>query len=758
MGGAFDLPYIVGEAQHEQKGYPACHIVVYLTCGVLIFFLGLLIYRENPKQRINRVTGFMMFLAALGPIMGACGLLMEKATPTLPLDLDFYRRLFLVWEFFFPQLLLFALVFPKENPVFTRHPGLVYLIFFPQAFHFLLVLLFRTPEDILNVINFQTLNEQWGGLLQPVTFILQLFFTLLSLCHEFHSHFFALVNLIYVVVAIMVMSKGYRSSHLKRQVQVVLWGIRASVGLYAIAFLLPKLFPLKTSENFTHALTIMALLIGAGSIAWAIIKYQFLDIRLFIQRSFVFSMTSGLLIGIYLLLYSQARKVITVILGFDLPILEVLFLIVAAVFFQPVLTYIENLVGRFFVREAPDYRNVLQTLSRDILTILNLDQLREKIVHTLSETMGLEEVHLILENKRGDYSTEVLSQDQRQEVHFSRGGEFINLMRSLTEPMCFDEISIRISEATEIENLKTLKAYLLIPLCYRGELEGVLSLGSKLTRSAFSPEDTTLLNVLSGQIAIAVENSKLYQEKLEKQRMEEEIFLAREIQRMLLPQRFPRGKNFEISAINIPSKEVGGDYYDFIEIDNFKIGIAIGDIAGKGIPAALLMSNLQATFRASSGRRGGAAQVMTEVNTQISHTTSPEKYATFFYGIFDSRNLTFTYSNAGHNFPIWYRQKGECKFLREGDLIIGIQPDLQYNEYSIQLQPGEVLIFYTDGVTEALNTEGVEFGEDRLLEVISNQTWNTTEELRNKIFERVMHFTRGTSQHDDLTLVILQVR
>ena len=581
-----------------------------------------------------------------------------------------------------------------------------------------------------------------------------------SLFYEFHVNFFALINLIYVVAAIFIMYRGLQNlttPRKKKQVALVLWGIRVSVGLYAIAFLLPKLFPIETSDTIIYFFTMLALLIGAGSIAWSIIKYQFLDISLRISRGFLFSICSGLLVGAYLVIYHESQKIVPALLGFDLPIMEVVFIILAVVFFQPSLSAIESLLNNIFGKEKADYQNVLQTLSHDILTIMELDKLKEKITSTLTESMMLENVHLIIENAEKNFEVESIVDDDLQKFIFFKNGDFINVMRNLEIPIGYDEISAQISDDDEIEFLNKLNCYLLMPLSHRGDLNGVLCLGNKLTRTTFSAEDATLLNVLSDQIAIALGNIELYEDKLVKQRIEEEISVAREIQQMLLPNSLPKGKHFEISAMNIPSKEVGGDYYDFVQFDERRIGIAIGDIAGKGIPGAILMSNLQAAFRASAWQHRDPVEVMEKINNQIVRTTSAEKYATFFYGIFDTHKLTFTFTNAGHNFPIIKRETGDHSFLSEAGLIIGVQSDYKYQSTTVKLKPGDTIVFYTDGITEALNLDVEEFGEQQLINIVLNFPFRTAEELRNHIYEEMIQFTPGTSQYDDLTLIVLRI-
>lgn len=734
--------------------------IVYLSVGVLLALIGILIFRESPNQRINRATAVMLILAALAPIMGAFGLLITKMNAQLKIDLQLFQRIFLIWEFFFPQLLYFSLIFPKERKYLQDYPRVIYFLYLPHLFHFLVVLFFRGPESITSLSDLSQFGTQVSSLLQPVAIVISLMLNALSMFYEFHINFFALINLVYVIAAIVIMYKGYKdltSPRMKKQVGLVLWGIRVSVGLYAIAFLLPRLFPFNTADTVIYFITILALLIGAGSIAWALIKYQFLDISQSISRNFLFSICSGFLLGAFLVLYDQSKKLLTELVGFQIPILEVLFIILAVIVMQPAISAIKVIIDKLFGRDKSDYRHVLQSLSHDILTIMDIDALEEKITSTLTESMMLENVHLIIENKAGDFEVSCEKEGKIQHHKFSRRGEFIDLMRKISRPIGYEEILTHVSVSHESELLNKLSCYLLIPLSHRGDLNGVLCLGNKLSRTSFSAEDATLLNVLSDQIAIALENIELYEERLERQHIQKEIAVARDIQKMLLPYQIPSGKNFEISAMNIPSKEVGGDYYDFIQLDEHHIGVAIGDISGKGIPGAMLMSNLQATLRASAWKSHQPAEVIKKINYQIANTTSSEKFATFFYGILDSKKLSFTFTNAGHNYPIIKKRNGQYCHLTGGGLVIGVKQDYEYEQTRIQLNHGDMIVFYTDGITEALNPEIEEFGEQKLLDIIVGFPYRTAEELRNHIYEEMISFTQGESQYDDITLIVMQI-
>ena len=729
--------------------------IFYLTLGILILLIGIIIVKENIRQRVNRITGMMMFYAGMGPIFAACGILFESTDAAITLSR--YYNIFLIWEFFFPQMLIFSFVFPREIDWAKKHPTLLRMIFLPHVVHFLLVFLFTSPEQISRIFPVQALVDRFGIIVQPLAILLELLLFFIKLIYEFHTNFFALVNLLYIITAIVIMMMSYKALtnlRLKKQVALVLWGIRASVGLYAIAFIFPKLHILQTSELVGHLLVSLALLIGTGSIAWAIVRYQFMDIRLIIRRGLVFSMSTALLVGVYLLIYNQGKNLIHHVFKGDLPVLEILFIILALLLFQPILSLLEGFIEKIFIRDRLDYRNVLKDLSHDILTTLDSDELKIKINRTLKTTMALEVSEIIMANPDGSFFLE----KNGHSLAFHSNEEWIDLIKEENGPIGFDELSIRVQNMQALETLRVIDPYLLIPLSHRERLVGILVLGEKITKTRFTTEEMTILSVLSSQTAIALENANLYQETLEKQRMQEELNLAKEIQQNLLPSIVPGGDHYELAGYNLPSKEVGGDYYDFIPIDEQRIGIAIGDISGKGIPAAILMSNLQAALRVSASQMCNTDEVMVQVNHQILQTTSPEKYATFFYGVLDSQNLNFEYTNAGHNYPILWRDQNEIQLLKEGGVIIGVLKQATFASKKIKLKKGDLLVMYTDGITEAINPEGEEFGESRLMDVVKQVAHQSAQSVLDTILDAVVDFTHDHLQFDDLTLVTLKIK
>jgi len=251
----------------------------------------------------------------------------------------------------------------------------------------------------------------------------------------------------------------------------------------------------------------------------------------------------------------------------------------------------------------------------------------------------------------------------------------------------------------------------------------------------------------------------LFDETIEKQRMEEELNIAREIQTRLLPDSYPEYDHFEIMGYNVPSREVGGDYFDCIRLDQHRFAIAIGDVSGKGAPASLLMSNLHAGLHTLIMTKADITTILSKLNNLIQAHTTFDKFITFFYAEINIDEFTLTYANAGHNPPFLYRRDGSCMSLEKGGLLLGMMPNLTYETETIQLKPGDQLLMFTDGVTEAMNTLEMEYGEWRLQAILEYALKNDLkiQELINKIVVEVKDFSQGMPQADDITMLGLKV-
>ena len=347
--------------------------------------------------------------------------------------------------------------------------------------------------------------------------------------------------------------------------------------------------------------------------------------------------------------------------------------------------------------------------------------------------------------------------ETNSDTSFSKDKEFGKILLDVGKATTVDQMRVQLSDLTELDNLQKLEVELIFPVINRNSLVGIMLLSVKSDGESYLRREIEILEILSLQMGIALENIRLYKIAQSQRLLQEELSVASHIQRMLLPLEIPTDKSFAIASINIPSKEVGGDYHDFIRLPENKLGIAIGDIAGKGIPGAILMSNLQASLRANAPVYQDPAAVVSEVNRLLARTTSSEKYATFLYAVFDKDNKTLKMCNAGHNYPILKRAKSKCEVIKRVNPIIGVDEKIAYNSFEIKLGRDDMVVFYTDGITEALNVNTEEYGEERLIDFINNTKDNDVQQIKNRLYDDIITFTMGTSQYDDITFIVLQV-
>jgi sigma-B regulation protein RsbU (phosphoserine phosphatase) len=299
------------------------------------------------------------------------------------------------------------------------------------------------------------------------------------------------------------------------------------------------------------------------------------------------------------------------------------------------------------------------------------------------------------------------------------------------------------------------RSMLCVPIRNREQkIVGVLQLLNK-TVGTFGTRDLDFLSGISDHMAIAMENATLHIELLEKQRMEQELQLGREIQGRLLPQPPVDVMETELAAMSVPCYEVGGDYYDFIELPDGDIGLAIGDVSGKGVSAALIMSSVQAALRVAAPIEEDLAHLVSRLNALIYRSARGRKYATFFFGRYTPSSGLLRYVNAGHNPPFLATSDGLQELSSTGKPI-GIFPDSTYHEEDVEVTPGSTLFLYTDGLNEAADPTEEEFGMDRLRELFTEEHRSETSAIPKRVVEAVTRFERGARATDDKTIVILR--
>jgi serine phosphatase RsbU (regulator of sigma subunit) len=726
-----------------------------LTVGGLIILLGAVILRESPRQRLNRITAAMLFFASLGAVLGGLGFLLSSMRPAgAVLDVNLVRTFAYLWEFFFPALLLFAAVFPTQAVTLKRHPHLWPAFFAPHAFHVIIILgesALGPDFGLKGVAHGQGFLSLLAGLLGIV----------LSLIYRTHRSLFSFVNLAYVFASMWLFARSYRRSAspmIHRQLQVIFGGLGGCVALYSAAYPLPTILGLQLPEALATTLLVSALVLGCGSVAFAIVRYRFLDTKIIARRSILTALATALIVGLYLLVVRQVDRILAEATGLDVSIFDTAFLVIALIVYQPIIAKTEEILERLLLRERTDYRNLLLRLSEDVTSVLDLPELGAGIARTLTESMAVNGAALVLTDGGGmriEASHEMADREELERgllaLHgFPRGA---GILRA-------DQLAAGGEDDPRepAEALQRAGVHIVLPLRHHGECLGFLLLGQKAAGTRFTTDDMSLLRTLGNQVAVGIRNASLYKTALEKSLLEEDLAIARRIQESYLPETFPRWPCCDIHAANIPSRQVGGDYYDVIPAGSDRFFIAIADVSGKGVPASLLTAMLHASLHAYVVEGYGVAEVLTRVNRRVEESTSADQFITTFLALVDTTGRELRYSNAGHNPPLLLRSDGSCEWLTRGGLILGVHSEAEFEEVAVALHPGDRIVLYTDGITEARDAAGEEFGEERLVSLVRGLRPSVSAaEIVGAIQDAVARHEPAPESSDDRTVLVVKV-
>lgn len=342
--------------------------------------------------------------------------------------------------------------------------------------------------------------------------------------------------------------------------------------------------------------------------------------------------------------------------------------------------------------------------------------------------------------------------DDLVELRLKMGEGIIGYVATTGEPVISPDVQ---HDPRYINAREETRSEMVAPIISNDEVVGVFDLESDYV-NAYTPDDLQVLMLLASQVAIIIEKVMLHEQLVEKKRLEGQLEVARQVQLELLPAGDPDLEGFDISAYNFSTEEVSGDYYDWVRIYDDQIGMVIADVSGKGVPAALLMAFLRASLR-SAIHIGYAPHIsMAKVNYLLWESIERNQFVTAFYGVLDASNKTLAYTNAGHNPPLILDKDGNARFLERGGLPLGMFKDTRYYEYYLSIEPGQVIVLYTDGVTEALNPEGVEYGRERLQAAVLAAQNLSAREIISSIHRDVIEWTRGRGADDDITFFIIK--
>jgi sigma-B regulation protein RsbU (phosphoserine phosphatase) len=565
----------------------------------------------------------------------------------------------------------------------------------------------------------------------------------------------------------------------KRRLRFLYWGAIASFTPALVPTLYARIQGKSPSEIFPAwflALILIPLVLFPLSLTYVIVVQKAMGVGVAFRQGLQYTLARG---GIRVLQGSAIGAVIvaaTTMAGnasHDRPqkIIVILVGATAAFTIRRLGDGLRTWVDRRFFRESYNAEQVLSELSEQVRSMVESKSLLETVAARISETLHVPQVAVLLSGGGFFRPAFAMGYGNLPGVAFpSKTGTAMVLERQREPARVFlnDRDSWLYSDEgisdDERGTLATLHSELLLPLAVRDKLLGFISLGPKRSEEPYTGSDVRLLKSVAAQTGLALENANLMRtiadEVAHRERLNREVEIAREVQERLFPQKLPIIAGLDYAGHCRPALGVGGDYYDFLALPKGHLGVAIGDVSGKGIAAALMMASLQASLRSEATRAPeNLAAAVGNINRLVYEASSSNRYATFFYGQYDPARGRFDYVNAGHNPPMLFRGaegKGTITRLEPGGTVIGLLDDAQYAQGSVQLSSGDFLVAYTDGISEAMNLADEEWGEDRMIDAIRTCGGSCAQELLECLFAAATRFAGTAPQHDDMTLVVLR--
>ena len=411
------------------------------------------------------------------------------------------------------------------------------------------------------------------------------------------------------------------------------------------------------------------------------------------------------------------------------------------------------------VAREGDLLALISKVGVTLLSSSSLEDTLEQIVSLVFEAVPADRCLLMM---RDEHSEEMKVAVARLRDRVGAIGE-IRVSRNVMDEVVIRGKSVLTSDAQHDPRfasgtvvLQGVRSVLAVPLGVSEKVFGIIYADSPIAEGRFTEDHLKVLTTLASVAAIRVENARLVEARFQQERLERELQLAMEIQQRFQPTAPPVVTGYEFQGISFPCYEIGGDYYDFIQREDGRLVIALGDVSGKGTAAALLMSSLHASIHAQTGSHDSLVETISAVNRYLADNIPSNRFVTLFYAELDPESGALSFLNAGHNPPLIVHAAGTVEQLASGGLPLGIKANAEYREGRTTLQRGDVLVIYSDGVTEAASPNGEEFGPTRLYEVVSRNVDSSAAGIRDRIESALTKFSQGTQAADDITLVIVK--
>jgi serine phosphatase RsbU (regulator of sigma subunit) len=710
--------------------------------GFLFFFIGLFVFQRRPDDRAALV---FFLLCVLFMLFFVC-----RLRPSSYWWIDvFVQNTGTVSLFLLPAVFLhFFLIFPRpkrltfakadewsEKPparwkvraqeFLSASPGLLYLIYSIPPVVFLYDVFRQLQGHHVSILSGAPLSS-WVLLGD------YLILGILALAHS----------------AFTLEDPGER----RQAFHVLVGTILGTTPFVLLGVVLPSLF---NNDDYVFYGIVPMILIPL-TFAYAIVRFQMMNIRLVVKRTFLYAGTTAILFGLYIAAIATANALFASRLSAS-PLFNFGFFLVVVPLFELVRRRLQTPLDKLFFREKFDYQAALLEMSEAITGELDLGKITDYLTASVAATMRLEKASIWLRDRDG-----FLERRGRRDDRVSPDAGVRSLLRREGKPVALDELSLSFSDPESRdfrERLETEGFRLVVPLVYRERLMGVLALKEKLSGERFDREDRALLSTLANQAALAIETALLHDEMTRQAEFRRDLEIARDIQSSLLPRSVPIVPGFTLLGGSLPAKVVGGDFYDFIPFEDKCLGVVIGDVSGKSVPASLLMVASKEIVYARALTTRDPGLLFQESNRRI-YSIKRRMFVSLGYFVLDPDAMSLRYAIGGQPLPILLRSgDGGPRPLDppEHRLPLGAFREVPYDTREIYLKRGDLIFFYTDGFSEAMDEGMNPFGEERLMQSLAARKEETLGDLANGILADIRRHVGGAEQYDDMTFLLLRV-
>ena len=570
------------------------------------------------------------------------------------------------------------------------------------------------------------------------------------------------------VTAFIALLIQYRKIKSKVQRKPILWFIIAFIFGMTVAIYARSIAPAISDTIFNspeYYTPIILIALVPLIFAYSIFKYQLMDVSVVVKNTIVYGTATVTVAAIYFFIVYVMGQSISSFFGVENQgIVAGIFFIIFALVFQSTKNKFQDFLTRKFYPEQFAYQNVLIELNNELAIVVGLENIIKLMKKTFIDAIKIKTFGVLIRDKTGNLVLvdSVGMKNSSCTITESKIVPFLKNKYLITKYPSIEQSDFKEVLPDEIaERLISDGVYTIIPMIVKSKVVGLLLFGLKHSGSHFAGKDLELLWAAANQAAVSIENARLYKSEVEKQKLDRDLDLARKIQQGLLPQCIPNLNGLDICGEMIPAMQVGGDYYDLIQISDSKLFVVIGDVSGKGLSASLYMTKLQTMIKLSCTAEKSPKEILIDINKRIYEELDKSWFVTITLALFDIQKNTLKFCRAGH-MPILMASNGSVQSYRTQGLGVGLERGIVFEkslvEEEVKLLPGQIYAFFTDGVTEAMNENNELFGDDKLNAILKNKSTAHSSEIVNEIWSSIQSFRGEAEVNDDMTMVVVKVK